>query len=95
MSSGSRASTASRRTSAGAPRGPRAYDGRITTGRVHLMRGTDPTSAMTGEGQAAVFVAVDHGSAGCVDTCASRRADRFGALEPVRRAVRERSGAYR
>ena len=58
------------------------------------MRETDPTSAMTGEGQAAVFVAVDHGSAECVDTCASRRADRFGALKPVRRAVRERFGAF-
>jgi len=49
---------------------------------------------MTGQGQAAVFVAVDHCSAECVGVHASRRADRFEALEPVRRAVRERFGAF-
>ena len=67
---------------------------------------------MTGEGQAAVFVAVDHhrqsrwsvppgrqaqpaeGSAECVGIHASRRADRFEALEPIRQAVRERLGAF-
>jgi putative transposase len=79
---------------AGAPRGPKAHDGRITTDRVDLMWGTDLTSVMTGEGQAAVFVAVDHCSAECVGTHASRRADRFEALEPVRQAVRERFGAF-
>src|ERR671927_112068 len=78
----------------GRPRGPKAHDGRITTDRVDLMWGTDPTSVMTGEGQAAVFVAVDHCSAECVGVHASRRADRFEALEPVRQAVRERFGAF-
>jgi transposase InsO family protein len=78
----------------GAPRGPRAHDGRITTDRVGLMWGSDLTSVVTGEGQAAVFVAVDHCSAGCVGLHASRRADRFEALEPVRQAVRERCGAF-
>jgi hypothetical protein len=58
------------------------------------MGGTDLTSVMTGEGQVAVFVAVDHCSAECVGLHASRRADRFEALEPVRRAVRERFGAF-
>ena len=79
---------------AGAPRGPKAHDGTITTERVDLMWGTDLTSVATGEGQAAVFVAVDHCSAECVGTHASRRADRFEALEPVRQAVRERFGAF-
>jgi putative transposase len=79
---------------AGAPRGPKAHDGTITTERVDLMWGTDLTSVATGEGQAAVFVAVDHCSAECVGTHASRRADRFEALEPVRQAVRERLGAF-
>ena len=77
----------------GRSRGPRAHDGTITTARIDLMWGTDLTSVMTGEGQAAVFVAVDHCSAECVGTHASRRADRFAALEPVRQAVRERFGA--
>jgi putative transposase len=79
---------------AGRPRGSRAHDGRITTDQVDLMWGSDLTSVMTGEGQAAVFVAVDHGSAECVGLHASRSADRFQALEPVRQGVRERFGAF-
>jgi putative transposase len=78
----------------GRPRGPRAHDGTITTERADLMWGTDLTSVMTGEGQAAVFVAVDHCSAECVGIHASRGADRFEALEPVRQAVRECLGAF-
>jgi putative transposase len=78
---------------AGHPCGPKAHDGTITTERVDLMWGTDLTAVVTGEGQAAVFVAVDHCSAERVGVHASRRADRFEALEPVRQAVRERSGA--
>jgi putative transposase len=78
----------------GAPHGSKAHDGRITTDRVDLMWGTDLTSVVTGEGQAAVFVAVDHCSAECVGIHASRSADRFEALEPVRQAVRERFGAF-
>jgi putative transposase len=45
---------------AGAVRGPRSHDGTITTERVDLLWGTDLTTVLTGEGQAAVFVAVDH-----------------------------------
>ena len=51
-------------------------------------------SVITGEGQAAVFVAVDHGSAECVGLHAAEHATRFEALEPVRQAVRERFGAF-
>jgi putative transposase len=76
----------------GAPRGSKAHNGTITTERVDVMWGSDLTSVMTGEGQAAVFVAVDHCSAECVGIHASRRADRFEALETVRQAVRERLG---
>ena len=79
---------------AGRPRGSKAHDGTITTDRVDTMWGTDLTSVMTGEGQAAVFIAVDHCSAECVGVHASRSADRFEALEPVRQAVRERLGAF-
>jgi len=79
---------------AGCPHGSRAHDGRITTGRIDVMWGSDLTSVMTGEGQAAVFVAVDHCSAECVGLHASHRADRFEALEPVKQAVRERFGAF-
>src|SRR4051812_26836087 len=79
---------------AGRPRGPKAHDGTITTERVDLMWGTDLTSVMTGEGQAAVFVAVDHCSAECIGIHASLDANRFEALEPVKQAVRERFGAF-
>jgi putative transposase len=79
---------------AGGPHGSRAHDGTITTERVDLMWGTDLTSVVTGEGQAAVFIAVDHCSAECVGLHASRSADRFQALEPIRQGVRERFGAF-
>jgi putative transposase len=79
---------------AGRPRGSKAHDGTITTERVDLMWGTDLTSVMTGEGQAAVFIALDHCSAECVGLHASHSANRFEALEPVKQAVRERFGAF-
>ncbi len=78
----------------GRPHGPRAHDGTITTERVDVMWGTDLTSVITGEGQAAVFIAVDHCSAECVGIHASRSADRFAALEPVRQAVRKHFGGF-
>jgi transposase InsO family protein len=78
----------------GAPRGPRSHDGTITTERVDVMWGADLTSVMTGEGQAAVFVAVDHCSTECVGIHASRSATRFEALEPIRQGVRQRFGGF-
>ena len=39
-------------------------------------------------------MAVDHCSAECVGLHASRSADRFEALEPIRQGVRERFGAF-
>src|SRR4051794_40248085 len=53
-------------TRAGSPRGPRNHDGTIIPETVNAMWGTDLTATITGEGQAAVFVAVDHCSAECV-----------------------------
>jgi putative transposase len=78
----------------GRPRGPRAHDGTVTTERVDLMWGTDLTSVMTGEGQAAVFVTVDHCSTECLGIHASRGAGRFEALEPVEQAVRRCRGGF-
>jgi transposase InsO family protein len=79
---------------AGRPRGSKAHDGTITTERVDVMWGTDLTSVMTGEGQAAVFITVDHCSTECVGIHASRSADRFQALEPVKQAVRRCHGGF-
>lgn len=71
----------------GSPRGPRVHDGTITTERVDQMWGTDMTTVATGEGPAAVFIAVDHCSAECMGVHASARATRHDALEPIRQAV--------
>jgi putative transposase len=79
---------------AGRPHGSRAHDGTIITEQVDVMWGTDLTSVMTGEGQAAVFITVDHCSAECVGIHASRSADRFQALEPVKQAVRQCHGGF-
>jgi putative transposase len=78
----------------GAARGPRNHDGTIVTERVDVTWGADLTSVMTGEGQAAVFVAVDHCSTECVGIHASRSATRFEALEPIRQGVRQRFGGF-
>ena len=94
-SCGSCASTISSRPHAvGAPRGPRNHDGTIIPEAVDTMWGTDLTTTITGEGQVAVFVAVDHYSAECVGIHAARRATRFEALEPIRQGVRRCFGAF-
>jgi putative transposase len=78
----------------GAPRGPRNHDGTIIPETVDTMWGTDLTTTFTGEGQVAVFVAVDHCSAECVGIHAARRATRFEALEPIRQGVRRHFGGF-
>jgi putative transposase len=78
----------------GAPRGPRAHDGTIVPATVDTLWGTDLTTTWTGEGQVAVFVALDHCSAECVGLHAALRANRFEALEPIRQGVRRCFGAF-
>jgi putative transposase len=78
----------------GSPRGPRSHDGTIVPETVDTLWGTDLTTTWTGEGQAAVFVAVDHRSAECVGIHAALRATRFEALEPVRQGVRRCFGGF-
>lgn len=67
----------------------RTHDGTIIPDQVDEMWGTDLTATRTGQGQAAVFVAVDHRSAECVGIHAAARAMRFEALEPTRQGVRD------
>src|SRR3954451_24361450 len=81
-------------TRTGSPRGPRNHEGTIIPGTVDAMWGTDLTTTITGEGQAAVFVAVDHCSAECVGIHAHARATRFQALEPIRQGIRQRFGGF-
>ena len=78
----------------GSARGPRAHDGTIIPETVDTMWGTDLTATFTGEGQAAVFIAVDHCSAECVGIHAHARATRFEALEPIRQGVRRHFGGF-
>ena len=79
----------------GSPHGPRAHDGTITTHRVDEVWGTDMTLGWTtDEGQAAIFIAVDHCSFECIGIHASKRATRFEALEPIRQGVRTCFGSY-
>src|SRR3712207_6189749 len=78
----------------GAPRGPRSHDGTIIPDAVDTLWGTDLTTTITGEGQAAVFIAIDHCSAECVGLHAALRATRFEALEPIRQGVRRCFGAF-
>jgi transposase InsO family protein len=78
----------------GSPRGPRSHDGTIIPEAVDMMWGTDLTTTITGEGQAAVFIAIDHCSAECVGIHAAPRATRFEALEPIRQGVRQHFGGF-
>ena len=54
----------------------RAHDGTIRTERVDEMWGTDLTSTMTGEGQASIFVTVDHCSTEFAVSASTPRAGR-------------------
>ena len=78
----------------GRPHGPKAHDGTIKTERVDEMWATDLTSTLTSEGQASIFITVDHASTECLGIHAARRATRFEALEPLRQGVRACFGAF-
>ena len=78
----------------GGPRGPQSHDGTIIPASPDTMWGTDLTTTLTVEdGQAAVFVAIDHATAELVGVHAAKRATRYEALEPLRQGVRRCFGA--
>jgi transposase InsO family protein len=80
----------------GRARGPQAHDGMIRTEAPDEMWGTDFTTTLTlREGQAAVFVAVDHCTCELVGVHAAAHATRWEALEPVKQGVREHFGSVR
>ena len=82
------------RSRAGSPRGPRSHDGTIIPDTLDTMWGTDLTTTFSDEGQAAVFIAVDHFTAECVGIHADRHATRFQALEPIRQGIRQHFGGF-
>ena len=59
------------------------------------MWGTDATACLTTrEGNATVFIAVDHCTQECVGIHAARPGTRFEALEPLRQGLREHFAGY-
>ena len=82
-------------TRVGRRRGPRSHDGTITTERPDEMWGTDATACLTTrEGNATVFIAVDHCTQECVGIHAGQCAPDAGWSFPMtRRCVRRPSSA--
>ena len=75
--------------------GPKAHDGTINTSRPDEIWGTDLTTTVTTQqGQAAVFVAVDHFTSECVGIHASKHQTRFEALEPLRQGAHDYFGSF-
>lgn len=81
-------------TRVGHAHGPKAHDGTITTEAPDQMWGMDATSCLTREGNATVFVVVDHCAAECIGIHAARPGTRFEAVEPLRQGVRAIFGGY-
>jgi len=79
----------------GHPHGPRTHDGTIVAAAPDVMWGTDFTTTLTTqEGNAHVFIAVDHCTAECVGIHAAKGGNRFEALEPIHQAVKEIFGRF-
>jgi transposase InsO family protein len=82
-------------TRLGQAHGPKAHDGRITTDAPDQMWGRDATSCLTRrEGNATVFVVVDHCAAECIGRPAARPGTRFEAVEALRQGARAIFGDY-
>lgn len=75
--------------------GPRNHDGTITTSAPDVMWGTDATSTFTlDQGQATVFVVVDHCTDELLGVHAAKIGNRFEALDALHQAVREAFGGF-
>lgn len=75
--------------------GPRVHDGSIIPAMPNMMWGTDGTGVWTErDGLVTVFAAIDHSTAECVGIHATKHANRFEALEPIRQGVRAAYGSY-
>ena len=77
------------------PRPSNPHEGRIVADFPNQIWGTDATATCTMEdGQVTVFAAIDHYSADCIGIHVVKRAHRFEALEPIRKAVREQFDSF-
>ncbi len=75
-------------------RGPDTHDRTITTKTPDEMWAIDATGCLTDEGNAAVFVVVDHCTGECLGVRAARRGTRFEAIECLREAIHSAKGRY-
>ena len=75
-------------------RGPETHDRTITTAKPDEMWAIDATGCLTDEGNAAVFVVVDHCTGECLGVRAALRGTRFEAIECLREAVHFTKGRY-
>jgi putative transposase len=73
---------------------PDTHDRTVTTKTPHEMWAIDVTGCLTDEGNAAVFVVVDHGTGECLGVYAARRGTRFEAIECLREAIHSAKGRY-
>ena len=81
---------------AGHPHGDPAHPGRITTDRPDELWGTDATCFWTArDGWCWFFGAIDHGTDEVVGWKATKRGDRWAALEPIHQGVRYAFGGFR
>ena len=75
-------------------RGPAVHDGTIVTQRPDEMWAIDATACLTDEGNATVFILVDHCTGECLGVRAALRGTRFEAIECVREAIWATKGHY-
>ena len=75
-------------------RGPDTHDRTITTETPDEMWAIDATGCLTDEGNAAVFVVIDHCTGECLGVRAARRGTRLEAVECLREAIHFTKGRY-
>ena len=75
-------------------RGPHTHDRTITTETPDRMWAIDATGCLTAEGNATVFVVVDHCTGECLGARAALRGTRFEAIECLRQAIHAAKGRY-
>ena len=71
--------------------GPRVHDGTIVTERPDEMWAIDGTSCMTDQGNATVFVVIDHCTGECLGARAAKCGTRMEAIDTLRQAIRRHS----
>lgn len=71
----------------GRAHGPKAHDGTIVPERPNQLWGADATSTWTDEGNATIFLVVDHACGDLLGVHAARCGTRFEAIETLKQAV--------